>query len=185
MVQRDHDHHWMQHCTCTSFITVTTTDMFVLGLWCMRVQAIGCGSEQEDLVESTKSAVGSGAGVVVVCANKDVEGQSAVAMQMEVEQVAAVQKAVAEHDAHARFVYTAQPLRATVAQRRSLLGYKGFGPYTSCGPLCKVDKHVTLSSVSLMLLLLTTLPSMQFQPQPFVRAVQHTRHTCAPKSLHS
>lgn len=103
------------------------------------VQAVGCGAEQEqDLAQATSAALQGGAQVVVVCAPGAAGEHSASALKAELEQLGAVQKAAVSADAGARFVYTTQPARASVVQRRSLLGYKGFGPYTACGPLCQV-----------------------------------------------
>lgn len=118
-------------------------------------EVVGCEAEQ-DLAQATKSALSSGADVVVVCASKNGQEQSPAGVQAELIQLVSVKKAVAEQDARARFVYTAQPPHSTVVQRRSLLGYKGFGPYTACGPLCQTQVRWLEGMLAVIVMALAT-----------------------------
>lgn len=104
------------------------------------MQAVNCG-QSEDVAAGVRSALkGAAAGsprVVLVCASAQPE-HSAANLKVELAQLAAVQQAVAEQASEALFIYTAQAPQQVSAQRRSMLTYKGFGPYQVCGPLCKV-----------------------------------------------
>lgn len=120
------------------------------------MQTVSCESESEDLASDVSKALGQQAEqVLVVCASASFTSASAspaTPLDLELEQLLAVQEAVDASELGHVVIYMSQ--KKTMAPRERRLADTampppsppqgaapaliGFGPYTTCGKLCQV-----------------------------------------------
>lgn len=104
------------------------------------MQMVGCDSPAADLSSAVTEVLQQGKSlqVLLVCSQvDDARDQTPAGLLAEIEQLNSVQQAVQGVSDNHMVVYTSHTSPLTVA-RRSMLSYKGFGPYQKCGPLCQV-----------------------------------------------
>lgn len=109
-------------------------------------QVLGCASEPIDLAASVALALAERdtgvSTVLLVCS------QAGAGISTEVEQLAAVQRAVddAQLSSGSLFIYTSSG-KVEGQQRRMMqttaANYTGFGPYQYCGELCRVGQALS------------------------------------------
>ncbi|EFJ44156.1 hypothetical protein VOLCADRAFT_106533 [Volvox carteri f. nagariensis] len=113
-------------------------------------EVVGCSGPSTDIKLDVAAALAKGSNaklhVVLVCSQiEDAQKGTNAGLSSEVEQLMAVQAAVKEANVNHVLVYATETmpttdLLANGSKRRSLLApLTGFGPYTTCGPLCQTQ----------------------------------------------